>query len=56
MQFSGITPCRKEVIDCKNRQLNAKKGNKASILIGQWRKKLTDSQSNASPEWRKLSL
>ena len=27
-------------------QLNAKKGNKASILIGQWTKKFTDSQSN----------
>ena len=35
----SLTQCRKEVIECK-------KGNKASILIGQWTKKFTDSQSN----------
>ena len=35
----SLTQCRKEVIECK-------KGNKASILIGQWTKKFTGSQSN----------
>ena len=35
----SLTQCRKEVIECK-------KGSQAGILIGQWTKKFTDSQSN----------
>ena len=34
-----LNTVQKKVIECK-------KGNKASILIGQWTKKFTDSQSN----------